>query len=75
MAKIYGNSNATAASLGIPDWLFTKTRQLTAGWSEEGIAKAIHAIAETDFAVKGGEKDSHYALERLVNLVANKGRV
>ena len=75
MAKIYGNSNATAASLGMPDWLFTKTRQLTAGWSEEGIAKAIHAIAETDFAVKGGEKDSHYALERLVNLVANKGRV
>ena len=75
MAKIYGNSNATAASLGMPDWLFTKTRQLTAGWSEEGIARAIHAIAETDFAVKGGEKDSHYALERLVNLVANKGRV
>jgi DNA polymerase-3 subunit delta len=75
MAKIYGNSNATAASLGMPDWLFTKTRQLTAGWSEEGIARAIHAIAETDFAVKGGEKDSHYALERLLNLVANKGRV
>lgn len=75
MAKIYGNSNATAASMGMPDWIFTKTRQLTAGWSEEGIAKVIHAIAETDFAVKGGEKDSHYALERLVNLVANKGRV
>jgi DNA polymerase-3 subunit delta len=75
IAKIYGNPRATAASMGMPDWIFTKTRQLTAGWSEEGIARVIHAIAATDFAVKGGEKDSHYALERLVNLVANKGRI
>jgi DNA polymerase-3 subunit delta len=61
--------------MGMPDWLFNKTRLLTAGWNEDGIARAIHAVAETDFAVKGGEKDSHFALERLVNLVANKGRV
>ena len=74
IAKIYGNPKATAASMGMPDWLFTKTRTATSGWTEEGIAKAIHAIADTDFAVKGGEKDSHYALERLVGLIANKGR-
>lgn len=74
IAKIYGNPKASAASMGMPDWLFDKTRRLTAGWSEEGIAAAIHAIADTDFAVKGGEKDIHYALERLVSLIANKGR-
>jgi len=74
IAKIFGNPKASAASMGIPDWLFTKTRNATAGWTEEGIAKAIHAIADTDFAVKGGEKDSYYALERLVGLIANKGR-
>ena len=74
IAKIHGNSKATAASMGMPDWLFTKTRQATSGWTEEGVAKVIHAIADTDFAVKGGEKDSYYALERLVGLVANKGR-
>jgi len=74
MAKIYGNPNASAASMGMPDWVFSKTRALTAGWSEEGIANAIHALADTDFAVKGGEKDSQYALERLVNLIANKGK-
>jgi DNA polymerase-3 subunit delta len=74
IAKIYGNPKATAASMGMPDWLFTKTRAATSSWTEEGIAKAIHAIADTDFAVKGGEKDSHYALERLVGLIANKGR-
>jgi DNA polymerase-3 subunit delta len=74
IAKIFGNPRASAASMGMPDWLFTKTRNATSGWTEEGIAKAIHAIADTDFAVKGGEKDSYYALERLVGLIANKGR-
>jgi DNA polymerase-3 subunit delta len=74
IAKIYGNSKATSASMGMPDWLFNKTRTATAGWAEDGIAKAIHAIADADFAVKGGEKDSYYALERLVGLIANKGR-
>ena len=74
MAKIYGNPNASAASMGMPDWVFSKARALTAGWSEEGIANAIHALADTDFAVKGGEKDSQYALERLVNLIAKKGK-
>jgi DNA polymerase-3 subunit delta len=74
IAKIFGNSKATAASMGMPDWLFNKTRTATAGWTEDGIAKAIHAIADADFAVKGGEKDSYYALERLVGLIANKGR-
>jgi DNA polymerase-3 subunit delta len=75
IAKIYGNPKASASSMGMPDWIFNKARQLTAGWNEDGIARVIHAIAETDFAVKGGEKDSHYALERLVSLVANKGRM
>jgi DNA polymerase-3 subunit delta len=74
IAKIYGNPNASAASMGMQDWIFNKARQLTAGWSEKGIAKAIHALSDTDFAVKGGERDPHYALERLVSLISNKGK-
>ena len=74
LAKIYGNPRATAANMGMPDWLFTKIRQATSGWTEDGVARVIHAIAETDYAVKGGEKDSQYALERLVSLVVNRGR-
>jgi DNA polymerase-3 subunit delta len=74
LAKIYGNPKATANSMGMYDWLFTKTRQATASWTEDGLARVIHAIAETDYAVKGGEKDSHFALERLVSLVVNRGR-
>lgn len=74
MANIVGNPRATAAGLGVPDWVFDKIRKSTAGWTEESIATVIHALADTDFAIKGGESDSDFALERLVTLVANKGK-
>jgi len=74
IAKMYGNPKATAQSLGMFDWAFTKMRTQLASWSEEGVANMVHAVAETDYAIKGGEKDSTYALERLVSLMANKGR-
>jgi DNA polymerase-3 subunit delta len=75
LAKMIGNPNVTAANMGMPDWVFRKTRESLAGWSEEAMARVIHTLADTDFAIKGGEKDSAYALERLVSLVANKGRI
>lgn len=75
LAKMIGNSNVSAASMGMPDWVFRKTRESLAGWTEESMARVIHALADTDFAIKGGEADSAYALERLVSLVANKGRI
>ena len=74
LAKVFGNPNANAALLGVQDWVFPVIRSQSSTWTEAGIARVIHAIAETDFAVKGGEKDSYYALERLISLVANKGR-
>lgn len=74
MANIIGNPRASAASLGVQDWVFDKIRRSTAGWTEDSIANVIHALADTDFAIKGGEKDATFALERLVSLVANKGK-
>jgi len=74
MANIIGNPRANAAALGVQDWVFEKIRKSTAGWTEDSIARVIHQLAETDFAVKGGEGDANYALERLVSLVANKGK-
>ena len=74
MANIIGNPKATAAGLGVQDWVFEKIRKSTAGWTEESIARVIHMLADTDFAIKGGEGDANYALERLVSLVANKGK-
>jgi DNA polymerase-3 subunit delta len=74
MANIIGNPRASAAALGVQDWVFEKIRKSTAGWTEDSIARVIHQLADTDFAVKGGESDANYALERLVSLVANKGK-
>lgn len=36
------------------------------GWTPEGLAEAMHALATADAAIKGGEADAEYALERLV---------
>ena len=74
MANIIGNPRANAAALGVQDWVFEKIRKSTAGWTEDSIARVIHQLADTDFAVKGGEGDANYALERLVSLVSNKGK-
>jgi DNA polymerase-3 subunit delta len=74
MARIIGNPKATAFSLGMPEWAFNKTRTAASGWTEDSIANLIHELAETDYRLKGGAKDPEYALERLVRLVANKGR-
>jgi len=74
MANIIGNPRANAAALGVQDWVFEKIRKSTAGWTEDSIARVIHQLSDTDFAVKGGEGDANYALERLVSLVAHKGK-
>ena len=74
MAMIIGNPKVTASTLGVTDWIFERIRKSTAGWTEDAIARVIQTLADTDFAVKGGEKDSTFALERLVALVSNKGK-
>lgn len=74
IAKVLGNPKASFHSLGVPDWVFAKIRQNSAGWTEEALTVVIHELADTDLAVKGGNKDKAYALERLVRLIANKGR-
>lgn len=72
--KVRGNPSISAQSLGVVDWVLAKIKQESAGWSEESLTHVIHELAETDFAIKGGQKDPHYALEKLIRLIANKGR-
>ncbi|NDC48300.1 MAG: DNA polymerase III subunit delta [Micrococcales bacterium] len=72
--KVRGNPNISAQSLGVVDWVLGKIRQEAASWSEDSLALVIEELAETDFAIKGGQKDPQYALEKLIRLVANKGR-
>lgn len=73
LAKIYGNRSASAQSLGMAPWQVDKARKDVSGWSEEGLARTIQVLADTDAAVKGAERDPVYSLEKLVHLIAKKG--
>ena len=75
MAKLYQNRQVTAAQLGVAPWVLDKTRRDLTGWSDEGLANVILEMAVADAAAKGAEKDSVFALERLVLLIAHKGLI
>ncbi len=73
MAKIYGNRSASAASLGMAPWQLDRARKELTGWTDDGLAAAIQAMATADAAAKGAERDPVYSLEKLVNLISHKG--
>lgn len=75
MAKIYGNRSASPASLGMAPWQLDKARKDLTGWTDDGLAAAIQAMATADAAAKGAERDPFYSLEKLVNLISHKGMV
>lgn len=76
MAKLSGvrGSNAEIASdLGLAPWQVDRARRDIVGWTEVGLGRCVEALAEADAGVKGAARDSVYALERVVALVATKG--
>ena len=73
MAKIYGNRSASAVTLGMAPWQLDRARKDLTGWSDDGLAATIQALASADAAAKGAERDPIYSLEKLVNLISNKG--
>ncbi len=75
LAKVFSNRTATAAQLGMQPWMLDKVRRSVGGWSDEGLRNVIVALADTDAAIKGAERDPEYSLERMVQLLAAKGRV
>lgn len=77
MAKVSGvrgGGPQVASSLGLAPWQVDRARRDLAGWNDEGLARAIEALAATDAAVKGAERDPVFALERLVGIIAARGR-
>lgn len=73
MAKVSGN-RASAAELGMAPWQLDRARKDLAGWNEDGLARAIEALAEADAGVKGASRDPVYAIERLIGVIAARGR-
>jgi len=55
-----------ARELGMPPWKVDRVRQQVRGWTGDGAAVALRAVAEADAAVKGGGGSPAYALERAV---------
>ena len=63
------SSAALAAEVGAPPWKIDRVRQQLRGWHPNGIARALHAIAEADAQVKGEAASAAYALERAVRRI------
>jgi DNA polymerase-3 subunit delta len=55
-----------ARDLGIAPFQVRKARGQLAGWSPDGVAAAITAVAVADEQIKGGGADPVYALERAI---------
>ena len=61
-----GRSADVARDVGMAPWQVDKARRALGGWTAEGLAVCVQAIAAADFEVKGGGRDPVYAVERVV---------
>ncbi len=59
-----------AREVGVPPWKLRQVRDQARSWSDQGLSRAIRAIAQADAEVKGAASDAAYTLERLVLTVA-----
>lgn len=78
MAKVAGSrgrSGELASKLGLAPWQVERAQRDLHGWSEDGLARAIEFIAETDAQVKGAGRDPVFALERMVSVISARGAV
>ena len=76
MAKLFGvrgGSGQLASQFGIAPWQVERAQRDLRGWSDEGLARCIEMLAETDAAVKGASRDPVFALERLIGVIARRG--
>ena len=64
---------AVAAEVGAPPWKVDRVRQQLRGWTPEGVARALAAVAEADAQVKGEGTSAAYALEVAIReIVASR---
>ncbi len=78
MAKLFGvrgGSGQLASQFGIAPWQVERAQRDLRGWSDEGLARCIEMLAETDAAVKGASRDPVFALERLIGVIARRGMI
>lgn len=64
----------TAAEAKAPPWQLREARRQLPGWSSQGLAVCIEALAAADEECKTNAGSPQFALERAVELIASKGR-
>lgn len=74
LAKVAGASRSArpddvARDLGLAPFQVRKARGQLGGWTPDGVADAILAVARADEQIKGGGTDPVYALERAVGAI------
>jgi DNA polymerase-3 subunit delta len=74
LAKVGGASRSArpddiARDLGLAPFQVRKARGQLAGWTPDGVAAGILAVARADVQIKGGGTDPVYALERAVGAI------
>lgn len=74
LAKLHNNRSITAAQLGAPPWAVEQARRESTLWTSDGLAAVVTELAVADAAAKGAERDPAFALERLILLIAAKGK-
>jgi DNA polymerase-3 subunit delta len=75
MARVAGSREPAAVlagRLGLKDWQVDRARRDLTGWNEASLGGAIQAAARADAEVKGGSRDSVFALERLITVIATR---
>jgi len=63
------SSDALAGELGMPPWKIDRVRRQLNGWTPDGVAHALQAVAEADAQVKGEGASAPYALERAIRQI------
>lgn len=76
MAQVLGSRSHTFdTKVSLVPWMADRAKRDLRGWSAEGLAAAIAAIARADADVKGGSRDPGYALERGILEVGRARRI
>lgn len=78
MAKVSGGSAPSgqlAQKFGLAPWQVDRARRDLQGWSDEGLGRAIEAIADADEQVKGRGRDPVFSLERMIAVIAARGEL
>ncbi|GEK78678.1 DNA polymerase III subunit delta [Agrococcus baldri] len=69
---VSGGGSQAARQIGMQDWQLNNARRDLRNFTDASLCDAIEAIAHADHAVKGAERDPHYAVERLVRQLADR---